>query len=92
MSSNHGSDGRLAGWTRAVWTAFAIGLSIWVPAAALLGVPHGEGHTIETMVPIQIARDIAFPVWVGSLAVLLGAHTLMTLLRADNHNGPVGDA
>jgi hypothetical protein len=80
MSAMSDSRGPLGRWTGVIWRAFVIGLAVWVAAAALLGVPHGEGHSIESMAPVQTVHDIAFPVWVGSLAALLGALTL-TLLR-----------
>jgi hypothetical protein len=51
---------------------FAVGLIVWLVAAAVLGVPHGPGHSIESLTPVQTIHDISFPVWIGSLAGIAG--------------------
>lgn len=51
---------------------FLVGLILWLVAAAALGIPHGEGHSIEAMTPVQTIHDIAFPVWIGGLAGIIG--------------------
>ncbi len=52
--------------------AFLVGLIVWLVAAAVLGIPHGLGHSIESMTPVQTIHDISFPVWVGGLAGIAG--------------------
>jgi hypothetical protein len=51
---------------------FIVALAVWVVAAAVLGIPHGVGHSIEKMTFVQTIRDIALPVWGGALAGLVG--------------------
>jgi hypothetical protein len=55
--------------------AFIVALAVWVVAAAVLGIPHGVGHSIEKMTLVQTIRDIALPVWGGALAGLVGILT-----------------
>jgi hypothetical protein len=48
-------------------------LVVWMIATAVLAIPHGEGHSIEsTMAPVQTVSNIAFPIWLGSLVGMIG--------------------
>jgi len=51
--------------------SFGIGISVWVAASLVLAIPHGMGHSIETMGPFEILRDAAFTVWLGSFVGIL---------------------
>ena len=39
----------------------------WLVAAAVLGIPHGPGHSIASMTAVQTIYNIALPIWLGSL-------------------------
>ena len=56
--------------------AFVIGIALWVTASAVLAIPHGQGHSIESMTPFVVLRDAAFPVWVGAFACILAGLAL----------------
>jgi hypothetical protein len=71
----------LAWFTR----AFLAGLIVWVVAAAVLGIPHGPGHSIESLTPVQTIHDISFPVWIGSLAGIAG---LLAVRAFQSLDGP----
>jgi hypothetical protein len=51
--------------------AFFIGIALWVAGSAVLAIPHGQGHSIESMTPFVVLRDEAFPVWVGAFVCIL---------------------
>jgi hypothetical protein len=56
--------------------AFVIGIALWVAASATLAIPHGPGHSIESMTPFVVLRDGAFPVWVGAFVCILAGLAL----------------
>jgi len=56
--------------------AFTIAIALWVVASMILAIPHGRGHSIESMTPFVVLRDAAFPVWVGAFVCILGAFAL----------------
>jgi hypothetical protein len=56
--------------------AFGIGISLWVAATAILAIPHGPGHSIESMTPFVFVRDIAFPLWLGAFVSILAGLAL----------------
>jgi len=56
--------------------SFGIGISVWVAASLVLAIPHGMGHSIETMTPFEILRDGAFPVWLGAFVAILAGLAL----------------
>ena len=56
--------------------AFVIGIALWVAASAVLAIPHGQGHSIESMTPFVILRDAALAVWVGAFASILAGLAL----------------
>ena len=47
-----------------------------VAASAFLAIPHGPGHSIESMTPFVFLRDVAFPVWVGAFVSILAGLAL----------------
>jgi hypothetical protein len=51
--------------------AFVIGIARWVAASVVLAIPHGQGHSIESMTPFVVLRDAAFPVWIGAFVCIL---------------------
>ncbi len=59
-------------WLELFLRGFLVALIVWIFAAAILGIPHGVGHSIGSLDPVQAVHDIALPVWVGSLAGPLG--------------------
>ena len=56
--------------------AFVIGVAVWVGASAVLAIPHGQGHSIESMTPFVFFRDAAFTVWVGAFVCILAGLAL----------------
>lgn len=56
--------------------AFLIGIGLWVVASVVLAIPHGPGHSIESMTAFVVVRDAAFPVWLGAFACVLAALAL----------------
>ena len=58
--------------------AFFIGIALWVVTSVVLAIPHGPGHSIESMTPVVVLRDAAFPVWLGAFVCLLAALALKT--------------
>jgi len=66
----------LDAWVPYVAPLLVIGLVSWIVASATLGIPHGRGHSIESMTGIVALRDIAFPVWLGSFVGILAALAL----------------
>jgi hypothetical protein len=56
--------------------AFGIAIALWVGTSAVLAIPHGQGHSIESMTPFVFLRDAAFPVWVGGFVCILAALAL----------------
>jgi hypothetical protein len=56
--------------------AFVVGVALWVAASVVLAIPHGSGHSIESMTPVAVLRDAAFPVWLGAFACILAALAL----------------
>jgi hypothetical protein len=77
-------------WIRWSSYAYSIGLILWVAASALLGIPHGPGHSIESMKPLETMRDVSLPLWVGGLAGIAGALALQTLDRFGRPAGGEG--
>lgn len=65
-----------ATWVRWFSAAFVIGLVPWIVSAAVLGVPHGVGHSIESMRWLETVRDVSLPLWLGGLAGIVGALAL----------------
>lgn len=60
-------------WLAWFFWIFLVGLIVWLVAAAVLGIiPHGPGHSIESMTPLQTIHDISFSAWVGGLAGITG--------------------
>jgi hypothetical protein len=47
-------------------------LVIWIVATAILGIPHGAGHSIESMKWAETISNIVFPLWLGSFVGLIG--------------------
>jgi hypothetical protein len=56
--------------------AFVVGVAIWVAASMILAIPHGPGHSIESMTPVVVLRDAALPLWEGALACVVLALSL----------------
>jgi hypothetical protein len=56
--------------------AFVIGVALWVAASAVLAIPHGPGHSIESMTPFIVLRDATLPVWVGAFVCILAGLAL----------------
>lgn len=56
--------------------AFGIGVAVWVGASAVLAIPHGPGHSIQSVTPSVFLRDVAFPVWVGAFVCILAGLAL----------------
>ncbi len=56
--------------------AFLVGMALWVVSSVILAVPHGPGHSIESMTPLVVIRDAAFPVWLGAFVAILAALAL----------------
>jgi hypothetical protein len=56
--------------------AFGIGIAIWVTASAVVAIPHGQTHSIESMMPFLVLRDGAFPVWIGAFVCILAGFAL----------------
>ena len=62
---------------------FAAGLALWI-VHRRLGIPHGPGHSIESLSGFETLRDIAFPIWLGSflgVAFVLGLELYARLSR-----------
>jgi len=53
-----------------------IGIGLWVAASAILAIPHGPGHSVESMTSFVVLRDAAFPVWLGAFVCILAGLTL----------------
>lgn len=51
--------------------SFGIGMSVWVAASLVLAIPHGMGHSIESLQGFEVLRDGAFPVWLGAFVAIL---------------------
>ena len=47
---------------RSLSSLFAIALGVWVGALAILGIPHGSGHSIESLTLFETLRDVCFRV------------------------------
>ena len=60
-------------WRGIFSRAFLIGLVVWIVSSALLGIPHGPAHSIESPRWIEALRDISLPIWLGSFIGLLAA-------------------
>ena len=56
--------------------AFFIGIGLWVAASVVLAIPHGPGHSIESMTPVVVLRDAAFPLWVAAFVCILAGLAL----------------
>jgi hypothetical protein len=56
--------------------AFFTAIALWVAASAVLAIPHGQGHSIESMTPFVVLRHAAFPVWVGAFVCILAGLAL----------------
>jgi hypothetical protein len=52
---------------------FAVGIAAWTVSSAVLGIPHGPGHSIGSMTLVETINNIAFPVWVGAFLWILAA-------------------
>jgi hypothetical protein len=59
-------------WVGLFAWVFLVALLVWVVAAATLGIPHGPGHSIESMTPVQTVYDISLPTWLGSIVGIIG--------------------
>ena len=57
------------------WALF-IGIGTWVAASLVLAIPHGPGHSIESMQPFVVVRDAAFAVWIGAFVCILAGLAL----------------
>ena len=55
---------------------FGIGIAIWVAASAVLANPHGQGHSVGSMMFFVVLHDAAFPVWVGAFVCILAGLAL----------------
>ena len=66
-------------WVRWCSALFVVGLILWTAASIVLAVPHGEGHSIESMRLFDFVRDVSFPMWLGGFVGILGALALQTL-------------
>ncbi|MGZ6545923.1 MAG: hypothetical protein ACXVEI_11465 [Actinomycetota bacterium] len=66
---------------RWVVPAFGACLAVWVLTSVILAIPHGHRHSIESMTPFVVVRDMAFPLWVGAL-VWLGAALALRAFRS----------
>jgi hypothetical protein len=55
---------------------FLIGIGLWVAGSVVLAIPHGPGHSVESMTAMVVLRDAAFPVWLGAFACILAALAL----------------
>lgn len=64
--------------------AVLIGIGLWVVASVILAIPHGPGHSIESMTPFVVVRDAAFPVWLGAFVCVLAALALEAWRSLDN--------
>jgi hypothetical protein len=62
------AQSRWFGWFTQV---FLFSVVVWIIATAILGIPDGVGHSIESMKWIEVASSVAFPVWLGSFAGML---------------------
>jgi hypothetical protein len=74
----------LAGALPFLVRAFLLGIGLWVVASVVLAIPHGPGHSIESMTPFVVVRDAAFPVWLGASACVLIALALKAWRSLDN--------
>ncbi len=71
-------------WITFLTRLFVAALALWVVASAILGIPHGPGHSIESLSGFETLRDIAFPIWLGSVlgvAFVLGLELYARLSR-----------
>jgi hypothetical protein len=63
-------------WSRWFLNALIFNVVVWLVTGAILGIPHGPGRSLESfgaLDPVLTGlNDISFPVWIGSLAGLLG--------------------
>ncbi len=66
-------------WVRRCAALFVVALIVWTASAAILGVPHGPGHSIESMKIVEVTRDISLPLWIGGFVGILGALSLDAL-------------
>jgi hypothetical protein len=55
---------------------FAIALGVWVGASAILGIPHGSGHSIESLTVFETLRDVSLPFVVGGFLAILASLAL----------------
>jgi hypothetical protein len=62
-------------WVPFFWRAFLTGLVVWMVASVLLAFTHGGAASSFVTI-----RDIAFPLWFGSLAGMVGALIMRGLL------------
>jgi hypothetical protein len=53
--------------------AFLVAVVLWTLAALVLAIPHGPGHSIESMTPFVLLRDAALPVALAAFACMLAA-------------------
>lgn len=69
-------DRALRRWSGWFLQGLIISVVLWLVTGAILGIPHGPGHSIEDFGafdgPLRTVNGIAFPVWVGCLAGVLG--------------------
>ena len=54
-------------------STFSIALFVWVGASIVLAIPHGPGHSIESLRLFEVVRDMALPVWVAGLVLIAAA-------------------
>jgi hypothetical protein len=69
-------EGALRRWSRWFVQVLVFSVVVWLVTGAILGIPHGPGRSVESfgaLDPILVGLNaMSFPVWVGSLAGLLG--------------------
>jgi len=70
------SDRRIDRYVSIAEATFTVAILVWGVCSIVLAIPHGQGHSIESLRPFEVVRDLAFPVWVSSVAVILTALAL----------------
>jgi hypothetical protein len=60
---------------------FLVATVAWALASLVLVIPHGPGHSIESMTPVVLVRDAASPVAIASFACMLAALVVRTWRR-----------
>ncbi len=63
---------------------FVVSGALWVAASVILAIPHGPGHSIESMTLVVVLRDAAVPVAIGAFACILAGLALSAWRSLDS--------